>query len=939
MIVGRERESALIEDFLRHSGRSSVLIVRGDAGLGKTVLIEDAVRRSQPESGPDGGPDGSDGSDGGMVLRAHGYQGATTLPFAALHQLLRPVLGGLDALPARERAALRAAFAMDSGGRPVEWAEVAPATLALLSGLDGGVLLVVDDAQWCDRASLEVVGSVARSSNRAAARGGRPVTVLAGARGPAPAPLAVGAAELLLRPLPAEAADLLLSLQPGPPPEPLARLLLREAGGNPLAIIELAKATGSWAGVAVHGPGETLPLTEHLEKFYGAQLEQLPPAARDLVVTMSAAGDGEWPAILAALKAGGLQEEEGLPDGMGAATSIAVDAGLVALPGDGATGQVFRYPLIRSAVYRTISCEERRRAHLRLARILKNDPDRRARHLAAAADGPDEEVAALLEAAAHRAEERGAPAEARTAMERAAHLTLDPRARARRLVKAARVALYLEQAGKVEELIATVKALTDDPGVLALLPSLVGWVISTGGRQDAAMALLIPAAEDAAGHAPSAALTTLGMAARVVFYSGRRAHREQIKRVLGLLTAKAGPDDGPAMSWVTACTDLLAARDGVRAALERELASPGRDFVDRLLLGMMAAFGDFPEAAVDLLAPLLDPEQEIAPAGGNSAFLTMYGFACLETGRWKKAESVAERAVRICAEIKPGVSAAQAQSLRAILAALRGHAEEARALAHQTLAGTDAQNRLVTVRCERALGLAATAEGSHEAAYNHFRHLFTSGGEPVHDHHSYHALADLAGAAALTGHVEDAARVIDAADADLAGRRSERLDLLIGTARGLLAHSDEDASRHFEAALAGCPPGQWPFERARAHLEYGQRLRRHYQIQHAREELAAALDIFERLGAQPWTERARIELRAAGVRSDGPAQSRLDLLTAQELQIVRLAGQGLTNKEIGERLFLSHRTVSSHLYRIFPKLGVSTRAQLHTFIGDGEAVD
>ncbi|MGW4802234.1 helix-turn-helix transcriptional regulator, partial [Nonomuraea sp. NPDC004297] len=271
------------------------------------------------------------------------------------------------------------------------------------------------------------------------------------------------------------------------------------------------------------------------------------------------------------------------------------------------------------------------------------------------------------------------------------------------------------------------------------------------------------------------------------------------------------------------------------------------------------------------------------------------------------------------------------------LAALRGQAGRARALAHQSLAGTDPQNRLVIVRCGRALGLAATAEGSHEAAYNHFRHLFTGGGEPVHDHHSYHALADLAGAAALTGHVEDAVRVIDAAAGDLAGRSTERLTLLLGTARGLLAASDEDASRHFEAAIDGCPPGQWPFERARAHLEHGQRLRRRYRTRRAREELSAALDVFERLGARPWAERARIELRAAGLRPGGPERSRLDLLTAQELQIVRLAGQGLTNKEIGERLFLSHRTVSSHLYRIFPKLGVSNRAQLHAFADDGDA--
>ncbi|MEV0387195.1 AAA family ATPase [Nonomuraea sp. NPDC050643] len=944
MIVGRERESALIEEFLRprDSGGPAALVVRGDAGLGKTALIDDAVRRSRP---------------GGGVLRAHGYQGAAGLPFAALHQLLRPALGGVDALPGRERSVLRAAFAMESAGTPPGPAAVAGATLALLSGLGESVLLVVDDVQWCDRASLDVIGSAARQAT------GRRLTVLSGTRGPTPfggsageprfgsssgagvlgsLPSDADVAELWLGPLPSDAAELLLSLQPGAPEGTSARRLLREAGGNPLAIIELARAAGSWTGAVAYRPDEPLPLTERLEKLYAAQLADLPPEARDLLVTMSAADDGERSAVLNAP-----------PPGPAQALAVAVDAGLVTLADD---GPAFRYPLIRSAVYRSVSFEERRRAHLSLAGALKDDPDRRARHLAAAADGADEEIAALLEAAADRAERRGAPAEALAAMERAAQLTPGGRARAARLVKAAQFALYLERADKVEELAATVTALTDDPGVLAQVPPLVGWAVSHSGRQDAAMALLLPAAEAAAaaevGHTPSAALATLGIAGRVALYSGRRTHGEQIRRVLSLITKLHGPDDpitpcgpdDPIVFWVSACTDLPAAREAVRAALARDRAAPRQDFSGHLLLGMMAAFGDFPAAAVEVLGPLLDPEIEAAPLAVNGSFLTMYGFACLDAGRWDKAESVAGHALRIAAETppppSPPPSPPPAQALKATLAALRGQSEEARALAHQTLAGTDVQNRLVTVRCERALGLAATAVGGHEAAYNHFRHLFTSTGEPVHDHHSYYALADLAGAAALTGHVEDAGHVLEAATADLSGRPTERFGLLIGMARGLLADSDEDATRHFETALEQPLDGQWPFERARAHLEYGQRLRRGRHTQRARAELSTALDVFERLGARPWAERARIELRAAGVRPDGPAGSRLALLTAQELQIVRLAGQGLTNKEIGERLFLSHRTVSSHLYRIFPKLGISTRAQLHAFVADdGEAVD
>ncbi|MEW9553246.1 AAA family ATPase [Nonomuraea sp. NPDC050783] len=936
MIVGRVRELALIEGFLRRwrAGRSSpaALVVRGDAGMGKTLLADHAVRGHR--------------RDGDVLLRARGHPDETRLAFAALHQILHPVLAELDGLPDGPREALRAAFALDGAATPPP-EPVGRATAALLSGLArrAPVLVVADDLHWYDPASLEAIAcaagqvagqaagqtagqAVGQTAGQAAGQTagqtvGRRIAVLACTRGDVPGAFGTGVAEVELGPLPADAAELLASRQPNPPAGPLGRRLLRQAGGNPLAVIELAAMTGATA----LWPGEHFPVTERLERTYATLLARVPPAAGDLLVLMAAADDAEWPAVLRAA-----------PGDRSHALAEAERAGLLDLGGD---RPAFRYPLIRSALYQATPFERRRAAHLELARVA-DDPDRRAWHLGAAAAGPDEEIAGLLEAAGDRAGRRGAPARALAAAERAARLTPDSATQAGRLVKAARYALFTERVGKVEDYTAAAAALTEDPEVLAALPPLVGWAISNSGRQDAAVALLVPAAREAAAGMPCAAVGMLAVAGLAAFHSGLRGHREEIGRCL---PPPSGPDD-PVRLWVSVCADPLGRQEEVRAAVERERAAPRRDFAGRLALGLAAALADVPEAAIDLLGPLLDPEGDAALPDSNSVFLTFYGFACLDAGRWREAGSVAAHAVRISHESNPGLSTAMALSLQAMLCALRGRGEEARTLAHRALTTADAQSRIVAVRAGRALGLAAAAEGNPEVAHNHFRRLFAADGTPVHDHHSFYALADLAAAAALTGHTRDAALVLDAAEPRV--RANARLNLLTRTARGLLASSFEEGVAHFAAVLDDPAGEPWPFERARARLEYGQRLRRGRRIAAARRQLTEALTVFERLEARPWAARARAELQASGVRPDGsqppeaarparPAEpAALGRLTAQERRIVRLAARGLSNKEIGERLFLSHRTVSTHLYRIFPKLGISTRAQLHGFATEDE---
>ncbi|MEU9448831.1 AAA family ATPase [Streptomyces sp. NPDC048277] len=896
-LLGRERELALLADFVRPTGGSPALLVRGEPGVGKTTLIEATIRRAE--------------SAGTTVLQARGYQGEARLPFAALHQLLRPVLRRVETLPERQRSALRAAFAMETEGVPPDRMLVGLAALTLLSelGEQCPALLVVDDVQWLDRASQDAIGFLGRRLR------GEPVAVLTGTRGSAPASFGADFAELDVEPLSAHASVELLDLQPVALAGTVRRRLLNQARGNPLAIIELTKVAGDEEGR--FRSGEHFPLTERLERIFAMHLAELPRPTRNLLLLMSTADGFEWPMVVASMP-GGFPVDALLP------------AERAQLLHHGDLGPYFRHPLIRSALYHTASLEERRAAHRTVAQALERSPDRRAWHLAAAASGPDEDLAVMLSEVGERAGRLGAPSEALAAMERSAELTPDATARARRLARAAQFALFNDRPDKVEQYAATAAALTDAPDVRDQLPAEVGWAVSNTGRQDAAMELLIAASRAAAERTPQSAVGILGVAASAAFHSGRREHREQIRQALAQVTARI--DDPPLLLWIDASTDFLAARERIRQEAERSIAEGSTEYLSRLMLGVAAGLADLPAEGIELLGSILDPERNAALSGNNSSFLTFYGHACLDAGKWPKAEAIADYSIAISLDLNPGLATAMGQSLKAMLAALCGRADEARTLAQRAMAAADPQSRIVGVRCGRALGLAAAAEGDHDAAYDHFRGLFTHAGEPLHDHHSYYALGDLAAAAIPAGQAQQAETVLAVTAADLAQRSSPRLDLLMSTARALLARSDADAERHFRAALAVPEGDRWPYERARARLAHGQWLRRQQRIKPARTELTAALDAFEHLGAVPWAERARGELRAAGVQTPTDRASLTSRLTAQELQIVRLAGLGLTNKEIGERLFLSHRTVGSHLYRIFPKLNITTRAQLHAFV-------
>ena len=312
----------------------------------------------------------------------------------------------------------------------------------------------------------------------------------------------------------------------------------------------------------------------------------------------------------------------------------------------------------------------------------------------------------------------------------------------------------------------------------------------------------------------------------------------------------------------------------------------------------------------------------------------MLGWAYIDTGRWDEALEVAAEAASMAEANQMELITASAEVITATVLAMRADSGAARRHAARALAAVDpAECGLVAARARRALGVAALADGSYLQAFTQLRGLFSQDGTPLHNYASYLGVADLAAAAVHADRRMEGCDVIEHALGRLDGRASARLGQLIARARGILADPARSGA-HFATALADPAGDQWPFEQAQLRLDYAEWLRRRRRINDAKPVLTEALGTFRRLGARSWAQRAQAELRASGVAVTGAPGERdaLGELTPQQRQIVRLASHGLTDREIGDRLFLSPRTVSSHLYRSYPKLGVASRHQLRDVI-------
>ncbi|MFC8799747.1 LuxR C-terminal-related transcriptional regulator [Promicromonospora sp. NPDC057138] len=487
-----------------------------------------------------------------------------------------------------------------------------------------------------------------------------------------------------------------------------------------------------------------------------------------------------------------------------------------------------------------------------------------------------------------------------------------------------------------------------------------------------------------AGHTGTA-WSALSPASVAAYNSGHRAHRDQVAAALEVVSRDgttheadagppavlapamtappafarpveddAGPDEDlgpPHAIWLAASLDPTGSVKKVEAALTAMGHPSGLDQVTLNQLGGAAWVVDRTTYAVTALRTFLDRQERTALGGVNALVSNTLGAALRDSGAWDEALVAHAEAVRLAGTPDAEMVRRVADAELAALAALRGNPGTARELAARALVGLDADaSRAVGVVARRALGLAALVEGDHERAHDALRLIVDEHGDPLHPHLSLYGAVDLVTAALRTGRFAEA-RKVSVAFREAAGHGSARLRALVEHAAALVAAAAEAAADraraegHFAAALADREGATWPFERARVQLDLGVWLRRQRRVAEARPHLVAAQDTFERLGSGPFARRTAAELRAAGVRAAGassgatvpaPHPERADdggagtlpELTPQQREIVLLAAHGLTNRQIGERLFLSPRTVSSHLYRVFPLLGVTHRAQL-----------
>ena len=602
----------------------------------------------------------------------------------------------------------------------------------------------------------------------------------------------------------------------------------------------------------------------------------------------------------------------------------------------------WRHPLARAATYAAATADERHRAHRALAALPSQLPDRRAWHLARAAVEPDEDIAAELELAAERARTWGGYAEGCRAMQRSAELSPDPAARSRRLVAAAELAAEAGQFTQLREFGRQVEHLTGEPELRLRVQHAVAYALGHTTRQHSARVALLAVIERSWQLNPMASWSSLTSLAALAARTGEGI--DAVREWYDRLTSVDQPVPWPfsevlaaARAWVRSVADGPSSRT---PELVEEVQRPptlGPDdppdlvFSTEMLLGSAAWLIDEHEAAQRRLARGVELMQRADATGELPQTLVALQGVLFEMGRWDEAAEAAQLLSDIGEARSLDFLAHAGAELLARVAAVRGDVAQAVEIVQATEAVVHPEEwAALTCDLLRTRALAAVSSGDHAGAYAQLRGLFRDDGTPLHWRTSLLMLGDLAAAAARTGHAESVAPLIAWAEANVGAHPSARVSMSI--ARAVANTSGPAAGPAFEAAVATDRGDTWPFELANARLEYGVWLRRRRRPTHAREQLQAALTTFERLGAPAWAAMARSELRAAGVVTGVPAASSWSTLTTQERQVVRLAATGLSNREIGEALFLSPRTVGTHLHHAFPKLGVTTRGRLRDVV-------
>jgi DNA-binding CsgD family transcriptional regulator len=901
-LVGRRSEQRTLGELLDRArgGGSGVLVLRGEAGIGKTALLRD-VRGKASDL---------------RVIALSGAESEIELAHAGVQQLCASLLGHIDRLPDPQKNALRVALGLRDGAEPSQLL-VGLAVLSLLSdaGAERPTVCLIDDAQWVDRASLQALAFAAR---RLAAD---PVVMLFAVRGFHADPTLAALPELHLDGLANTDAHALLStMMPARLDDIVRDNIVAEAAGNPLALLELNRALPPARLAGGYGLAAA-ELTARIEQTYNERLRDLPPQTRTLLLLAAAEPTGE-PAWLWAAAA---RLDIGLDAGVPAEQSGMATVG---------TRLRFRHPLVRSAVYRGASPLDRRQAHTVLAEVISGPiaDEHRAWHLAHAADAPDEEIAAELVRSADRARRRGGSAAAAAFLAYAVELTPDPVRRAERALVAALSKLDAGDPEAATRLLAAVAAADDE--LLGARADLIRAKIAFAAERGRDAPPMLLAAAERLQQVDAALARDAYLEAMVAAMIVGRLYTNEAGSAAGIAAAaqRATPQSGPATAaglfldgLVVRLTESHAAaapllRRAIGQYLEEDAAGIADPRLHDITLRVLLDLFD-----QDTYSSLNARQLELLRAAGEltvlPAALTTYAGVCVTAGDFAQAADLLEQSDAI----STATGAPPHRSIRTYLAACRGQLQLGKHLASATIRDATARGEGSEVTVVLfSVAILHNGLGQYDEAFT----ACTSALE-YDDVGMYgHLLTEMVEAAARSGKQSAAeaaaAELVERADATATATAlgySARAKALLSTG--------PDAEREYRSAIAELERSPLKVMAARTHLVFGEWLRRENRRTESRKELRIAYEMFTEMGADGFADRTRRELEAAGesLRPQRRVRSP-ETLTTQESYIARLAGDGYTNSEIASHLFISPRTVEWHLSKIFAKLGVSSRREL-----------
>jgi DNA-binding CsgD family transcriptional regulator len=904
-LIGRRSECDALDRLLEavRAGEGRALVVVGDTGVGKSALLDYVADRAA----------------GFRVARVVGVQSEMELAFAGLHQLCVRMLDHVDGLPGPQRDALLTAFGLAAGPAPDRFL-VGLAVLSLLSEVaaERPLVCLVDDEQWLDRASAQVLAFVARRLGMEQVG----LVFTARVRGEE----LVGLPELTVGGLSeVDARALLDVVLTGPLDERVRDQIVAETGGNPLALMELVRGLTPAELAGGFGLPGAVPLAGRVEESFRRRVDALPAVTRRLLQVAAADPTGDPGLVWRAAGRLGIGAE---------AVAAMADAGLVDFGGS----VRFRHPLVRSAAYRSASPKDRHAVHRALAEATdpEIDPDRQAWHRAQGAAGPDELVAGELERSAGRAQARGGLAAAAAFLERAAMLTPEPRRRAQRLLAAARATCDAGALDAALGLLVAVEAGPPDALRTAEVEHLRGQIALHQRRSGDGARLLLGAARRLESLNPGQSRETYLEALAAAMWAGDLGHPGSTREAAeAARAAPPGPEPPRAM-------DVLLDAFAIRLTQGYAAAAPTLARAFKLVLNLDPATD--PEvgrwlwlagasSSAIVAIELLDAESSQALAARlvqsarNTGALVHLQFALdflartqLRTGELRSAARLVEED-RLIAEVTGNPPIGDAEMM---LAAWRGQEAHAAELIEVAVREGTArgQGRLVDLAayCRAVL---SNGLGRHDAARDAAWRAF-QGDQPGY---GAFAVLELAEAASRTGDIALARAALDwLAERTRLGPTSSVLGIE-ALARALLSEG-EAADRLYGESISLLGRTRVRVELARAHLLYGEWLRRERRRMDAREQLRTAHDMLAAMGVEAFAERARRELLATGETARKRTAETSTELTAQEAQVARLARDGLSNQEIGARLFISPRTVQYHLGKVFTKLAISSRGQL-----------